>query len=166
LSKALTKPDAAPPMDPVKCLAVIDALMNHEAETATELSTKLDIPLKSVMAIMAHPEFVKRFHKIKREVAKAEFDGVAYDRLIKIIRKTEEDEQLTYVDEQGRVKSNKSSADKNAIAAAKALSDILGVSEKKKGPGININLNFDSIIRESSKNGEDDEYVPYPGFED
>lgn len=153
-------------LDPVMCLSIIDSLMNNEAVTALELSEKLKLPIKTVMAVMSHPDFTKRFHRIKKAVAKTEFDTVAYDRLIKIIRKTSADEDLDYVDENGRIKHEKSAADKNAIAAAKALADILGMTEKKGGGStVNVNLSFDAIIRDAQARGTDDDVI-FPGFED
>ena len=141
-------------MDPITCLKIIDSLMNNEAETASELAVLLQLPIKTVMGVLAHPDFTKRFHKIKKSVAKTEFDTVAYDRLIDIIRKKEEFDL-----------SGKSGTDKNAIAAAKALADILGMTEKKAGTQVNVNLSFDSIIREAQQKGTEDEIV-FPGFED
>lgn len=143
--------------DPVVALKVIDALITNEAATAQEVSQLVGLPIKQVMGIMAHPEFLKRFHKLKKNVAKAEFDTVAYDRLIQIIRKVDTVEEIV-------AQNGKSSADKNAIAAAKALSDILGVSERKAGTNVNVNLSFDAIIREAEEKGIDAEII-FPGFE-
>lgn len=140
----ITKPEVAM-MDPITCLKIIDALTNNEAATARELSDQLNLPIKSVMAVLAHPEFTRRFRKLKREVAQSEFDAVGHDQMIQVLRTAEKD--------------------KDRVAAYKAMADVLGVSPKKAGPTVNVNLSFDAIIRDAQAKGTDEEIV-YPGFED
>lgn len=142
-----------PSMDPVECLKIVDLMLQDQSLTAREVSEKTGMHLRSVMAIMGNPEFATRYRKIKREVAKVEFDSVAYNRLIDIIKKPE------VFDDHG-----KSSGDKNAISAAKTLASILGLDEKKSV--VRHEFSYEEIIRESQSPAID--VTPtkdFPGFE-
>lgn len=139
--------DAA--IDLVKACTVLNIMLEGGgAATATEIAQATGTPLREVMHIMGHPEFVRRFTALRREAAKTEFNAVAHNRLRDIV--------ATSVDESV------------AISAAKVWAGILGEDlGKKNNSGVSVSINFENIVKAAEEKGVslDDKTTLFTGFD-
>ena len=112
--------------------------MKGEIVTCDDIARIYGLNKVDSIKLITNKIFGTLIHHLSIANAKFQFDSTACNRLMRIIRYSEDD--------------------KNVIAAIKAMSDITGQNESKKmKAGSTININLDSIVRDSSKS-------PYPGF--
>jgi hypothetical protein len=145
-TKAVSKPVAE--IDILKAVTVLEYLFLGGADaTATEIAEKSGMPIKEVMTILGHPEFVRRFTKLRREAAKTEFNAIVHNRMRDIVATDP--------------------SPSNAIQAAKVWAGILGEELSKKGASVAVSINFESIVRKAEESGHalDENTTLYPGFE-
>lgn len=135
--------------------AIMQSLLREGgAVTAQELHKETGVPVRVVRKILSHPDFIRRFSTLRRDLAKVEFNTIAHNTLREIVRS-----RLTQP--------------KDKVSALKVWGSVLGEGSSK-GAQTNINLKFDAIIRadeQARKVGEgavvDGELVEeeFPGFE-
>jgi 3-hydroxyisobutyrate dehydrogenase-like beta-hydroxyacid dehydrogenase len=138
----------APELDIVKAVRVLDFLLQGGVDaTAHEIAERAGMPLKEVLSIMGHGEFVRRFTKLRREAAKTEFNAIVHNRMRDIVATDP--------------------SPSNAIQAAKVWAGILGEELSKKGASVAVSINFESIVRKAEESGHalDENTTLYPGFE-
>jgi len=147
-TSAVTRAKPVPEIDVVKAVTVLDYLFQGGSDaTATEIAQKSGMKLKEVLTILAHPEFVRRFTKLRREAAKTEFNAIVHNRMRDIV--------------------TSDPSPSNAIQAAKVWAGILGEELSKKGASVAVSINFESIVRKAEESGHviDENTTLYPGFE-
>ena len=93
-----------------KATDVIKLLMK-ESLTADEVAEKTGLSLMEVAKIYTHPDFLRKFSSLRRDVAKVEFDSTVHKRLQQIVRDGDE---------------------KNVASAVRAWGEVLGNVEGKK----------------------------------
>lgn len=74
---------------------------------------------RDALAVIVNPVFTELFHNIQRTIARQQFDKVAYDRLIDILR---------------------NGKPRESVQAARTLADILGFTGKSGAPPVTINI--------------------------
>ena len=89
----------------------IIAMLMKEPLTADEVAERTGMSLMDVAKIYTHPEFLRQFSELRRDVAKVEFDSTVHQRLQQIVRSGDE---------------------KNVAAAVRAWGEVLGNTEGKK----------------------------------
>jgi hypothetical protein len=147
MTKEIAKP--APEIDVVKAVTILEFLLLGGADaTATEIAEQSGMPIREVMTIMGHPEFVRRFTKLRRDAAKIEFNAIVHNKMRDIV-------------------SDPLTENRDAIAAAKTWAGILGEEHSKKGANVAVSINFESIVRKAEESGHviDENTTLYPGFD-
>lgn len=91
--------------------ADIIAMLMSEALTADEVAERTGLSLMEVAKIYCHPDFLRKFSMLRRDVAKVEFDSTVHKRLQQIVREGDE---------------------KNVAGAVRAWGEVLGNVEGKK----------------------------------
>lgn len=150
--KALTDGIESTEIDIVKALHILEILTEtptSQAATATEIAAATGTPVHQVLSILGHPEFVRRFTKLRRDAAKTEFNAIAHNTLRDIaIRNQTIDGGL-------------------AVKALKLWGSILGEEHSKKGAGISVSVSFEQIIKQAEEKGVslDAKTTLYPGLD-
>jgi len=137
-------------IDIVKALRVLEYLTEDpDHATATEIASATGTRITEVLAILGHPEFVRRFTKLRRDAAKTEFNAIAHNTLRDIALRT----AIT--------------APAIAIKATKVWAGILGEEHSKRGAGVSVAVSFEQIIKQAEQKGIslDDKTTLYPGLD-
>jgi len=109
--------------------------------TVKWLAEKYNLTPKQALGIIAHPKFTEFIHGVMRAIAKVGFDRKAYNVLDEIM-------------EDGN--------NRERIAAIKVAAELLGY--KQASAGINLNFNFDKIVRNADDGGKAIDVEAYPGL--
>ena len=122
------------------------AMGEHEREdphapTHVWIADKWGIAPRDVVAILAHPKFAAFLHHVQVSLARTEFDVHAFIRLNSII---------------------KHGSDKDAIAAAKELADL--INYRKHVPQVAVQVNIDGLVNKMSKGEIIDVEPDFPGL--
>lgn len=112
-----------------------------DAPTHVWIADKWGLEPKDVIAIFAHPQFAAFLHHVQLSIARADFDVHAFVRLNSIIRH---------------------GSDKDSIAAAKELADLIGY--RKQGPAVAVQINIDGIVNKMAKGEIIDIEPDFPGM--
>ena len=89
------------------------------------LARKYNLTPRQAMSILTHPKFTEFIHGMQKAIARVNFDRKAFNVLDEIM------------DHAGA---------KERLAAIKLAAELLGYKDTK---GINVNLNFDSMVRKA-----------------
>ena len=93
--------------------------------TTKWLAEKYNLTARQSLSILTHPKFTEFIHGMQQAIARVNFDRKAYNVL---------DEIMEY------------GGNKERISAIKTAAELLGY---KKVGGVNVNLNFDTLVRKA-----------------
>jgi len=138
-------------IDIVKALRVLEFLTEgaNADMTATEIAAQTNTKVLDVLTILGHPEFVRRFTKLRRDAAKTEFNAITHNVLRDIVTR------------------NAITDPGVAVKAAKVWAGILGEEHSKKGAGVSVSVSFEQIIKQAEEKGIalDEKTTFYPGLD-
>ena len=89
------------------------------------LAKKYNLTPRQAMAILTHPKFTEFIHEMQKAIARVTFDRKAFRVLDEIMD---------------------NAGNKERLSAIKLAAELLGYKDTK---GINVNLNFDSMVRKA-----------------
>lgn len=132
-------PEKVSPQAITKATEVINLLMS-ESLTADEVAERTGLSLMEVAKIYTHPDFLRKFSMLRRDVAKVEFDSTVHKRLHEIVRTGDE---------------------RNVAGAVRAWGEVLGNVEGKK-----LTVKRESSLASIAKALEKDGVVIDADYED
>lgn len=121
------------PIDIPTVVEIAYRSMKGELITVDDIAAAYDMTLTKAMELITNPTFSHLVHNLCIANAKLGFDAIAFKELITIARLSEDE--------------------KNKISAIRTLGDMLGFNESKKAKQsqTNINLNIDTIVRNTGQ---------------
>jgi len=109
--------------------------------TTKWLANKYNLTPRQALSVLTHPKFTEFIHGMQKAVARVNFDRKAFNTLDELM-------------DTGKARDR--------LSAIKLAAELLGYKDTK---GINVNLNFDSLVRKADiVDGEAIDVEVFPGF--
>lgn len=114
-----------------QCVEIAYLSAKGEINAPEDISNIYKIPIEAALLLITNSHFSVLLHNISIAYQKYRFDAIALKQMLHIIEHNPDA--------------------KNKIAATKVTADILGLNKAKEKTPVHIEFNFDSIIRDLSK---------------
>lgn len=114
-----------------QCIEIAYHTVRGNITSPEDIATIYHIPLEAALILITNSAFSVLIHNISIAYQKYRFDAIALRKMLDIVEF--------------------SADDKNKIAATKVTADILGINKAKEKTPVHIEFNFDSLVRDLSK---------------